>query len=101
MFRVFIKSRAEKEFAKLSKDLKQRFYEEFEKLTTNPFLHPNVKKIKGTKIGYRLRVGRWRVLFVLFREQKQIEIIDIFMEKGEENYKKRMGLFKGIEPRWR
>ncbi|GEM_PF-3016788 len=38
MYKVIIKPRAEREFAKLSRELKKKFYEKFRKLLTNPFL---------------------------------------------------------------
>jgi len=59
MYEIIIKPRAEKEFAKLPKELKEKFYIEFEKLSKNPFAHPNIKKIKGTKFGWRILIDRW------------------------------------------
>jgi len=63
MFKVSISSRADKEFAKLSSNLKQKFYEEFKRIAQDLFRHPNVEKIRETERGYRLRIGRWRILF--------------------------------------
>ena len=92
MFRVFIILRAEKEFRKIPESLRQKFYEEFEKLADNPFIHPEVKKLKDTEFGYRLRIGRWRILFALFLKEKRIEVVDIFLKKGKENYFRRKKL---------
>ena len=94
MFQVIITSRAEKEFAKLPQNLKEKFYEEFKKLSISPLLHPNVKKLQGTEFGYRLRIGRWRILFALFSKEKRIEIVDIFLKKGKEDYFKRRKLIR-------
>ena len=94
MFRIIIVPRAEKEFVKLPKNLKQKLYREFERLAVNPFAHPNVKKLRDTEFGYRLRIGRWRILFALFSKEKRIEIVDIFLKRGRENYIKRRKLFK-------
>jgi mRNA interferase RelE/StbE len=94
MYEIIIKPRAEKEFAKLPKELQEKFYIEFEKLSKNPFAHPNIKKIKGTKFGWRLRIDRWRILFALFPKERRIEILDIFLRKGGEDYRKRRGLIK-------
>lgn len=91
MFQVIIKPKAEKEFTKLPANLKQDFFSEFKKLAVSPF-QQNVKKIKGTGFGYRMRIGRWRVLFVLFLKEKKIEIVDIFMEKDKSDYNKRRKL---------
>jgi mRNA-degrading endonuclease RelE of RelBE toxin-antitoxin system len=38
----------------------------------------DLDKIEGTQRGWRLRVGRWRILFALFDKEKGIEIVDIF-----------------------
>ena len=89
MFRVFFTSRADKELGKLPQGLKQKIYSEIKTLSENPFLHPQIRKVKGTKFGYRLRLGRWRILFALFSKEKRIEIVDIFMKKGKEDYEKR------------
>lgn len=94
MFRIIISSRVEREFAKLSKKLKQKFYKEFEKLSINPFSHRGVKKIQNTEFGYRLRIGRWRILFALFQKEKRIKIVDIFLRKGKEDYPKKRKLIR-------
>jgi len=92
MYKVIIKPQAEREFAKLPNGLKKKFYIEFKKLSISPFTHPQIRKIRDTKFGYRLRVGRWRILFTLFSKEKRIEIVDIFSKKGKENYNKRIKL---------
>lgn len=92
MFKVIIKPRAEREFKDLPRELKERIYKELRKLSSDPFSHPQVKKISGTERGYRLRVGRWRILFALFSQEKRIEVVDIFLKKGREDYLKRRKL---------
>jgi len=92
MFRVFFAPRADKEFYKLPQKLKQEIYTELKKLSESPFLHPQVRRIEGTKSGYRLRLGRWRILFALFQREKRIEIVDIFLKKGKEDYERRKHL---------
>lgn len=94
MFRVYFTFRADKELAELPQELKQRIYNELKVLSENPFLHPQVRKVEGTKFGYRLRIGRWRILFALFQNEKRIEIVDIFLKKGKEDYNKRRHLLE-------
>jgi hypothetical protein len=36
---------------------------------------------------------KWRILFVLFDKEKRIEIVDIFLRRGED-YKKRIKLIE-------
>ena len=80
MFKVFFAPRADKEFSKLSDKLKQSFYLEIKKLRENPFLHPQVRKIENTKFGYRLRIGRWRILFALFSKVPiRIDLVVLFL----------------------
>jgi len=94
MFRVYFTSRADKELSELPQELKQRIYNELKIFSKNPFLHRQVRKVEGTKVGYRLRLGRWRILFALFAEKKKIEIVDIFLKKGKEDYEKRKRLLR-------
>lgn len=94
MYKVIIKPRAEREFEQLPSELKKKFYKEFENLSINPFTSSQIKKIRDTKFGYRLRISRWRVLFCLFSKEKRIEIVDIFLKKGEKDYNKRKYLLK-------
>lgn len=94
MYKVIIKPRAEHEFKQMPNELKKKFYKEFENLSINPFTSSHIKKIRDTKFGYRLRIGRWRILFSLFTNEKRIEVVDIFLKKGKEDYNKRKHLLK-------
>ena len=94
MHKIIVKPRAEKEFRKLPDKIKKKFYEEFKRLSINPLAHFQVKKIIGTKLGYRLRIGRWRILFALFVEDKRIEIVDIFLKKRKRDYLRRIKLLE-------
>lgn len=94
MFRIFFASRADRQFGKLSKDLQQEIYDEIKKLSENPFQHLHVKKIRETQRGYRLRFRRWRILFALYQKEKRIEIVDLFLKKSDQDYRKRTKLLK-------
>lgn len=54
----------------------------------------DIRRIGGKKYGHRIRVGRWRVLFSLLRKEKRADIVDIFLKKGKDDYRKRMHLLK-------
>ncbi len=92
MFAVVLKPRAEKEFTKLSRELQQKLFDEFKKLSANPFAVRG-KKLWGTDNGYRLRIGRWRILFAMLDNERKIEVVDIFMKKGREDYMRKLKLF--------
>lgn len=89
---LVFRKRFEKVFYKLDKSTQQQIVDELEVLAKNPLDHQQVKKIVGTKIGYRLRVGRWRILFAF--ENNIIDVIDLFMEKSKKDYEVRIKLFK-------
>lgn len=92
MFRVYFTSQVDKALAELPQKLKQRVYNKLKVLSENPFSHPQVRKVEGTKFGYRLRIGRRRILFALFQKERRIEIVDVFLKKGKEDYGKRKKL---------
>ncbi len=94
MFKVSFKHRAEKQFDDLTPDFKQKIYDGLGRLSQEGLAHSNVRKIKRTKLGYRLRVGRWRIFFAFFDKEKHIEVIDIFLKKGKEDYQRRIHLLK-------
>ncbi len=58
---------------KLNKELQRRLIESIEKLPD----YGDIKKLKGKRVKnmYRLRVGKYRVIFVL--EEEEIKIVDI------------------------
>jgi len=93
MHQVIFKPRAEKFFARMDKINQQRMIIKMEQLRHDPFQKSNIKKISGTERGYRLRMGRYRILFSLYSDQALIEAVDIFIEKGKNDYLIRRGLF--------
>ncbi len=48
---------------------------------------PHTKKLGGKSYGYRTRVGRWRILFVL--KNNVASIADIFLKKGRSDYRRK------------
>lgn len=45
----------------------------------------NTKKLEGTVSGYRIRIGKWRILFVLSGDV--IDVVDIFRRKEDSDYR--------------
>ncbi len=87
MFRVFFSSHGERAFRSLSQIEKKIIIRELEKLASDLFWHHRVRKLQGSADRYRLRVGRWRVLFNL--KDGEIEIVDIFLRKESGDYRRR------------
>lgn len=94
MLKIDFTQRAEKEFGKLTEKLQKKVFAQLKNLAEQGLPYKHVKKIQGKEIGYRLRVGRRRVLFALFSDEKRVEVVDIFLKKSESDYQKRMKLFE-------
>jgi len=77
-WKIEIKPSAEKQYLKLDKKTRKQIRESLLDLEeqNNPFLHKNVRALTGELKGdYRLRVGRWRILFT---PDKQSEILFVY-----------------------
>ena len=87
MAEIFFRPRAIKGFKSASASEKSKIKESIEVLRKNKFpLH--TKKLGGYEVGYRARVGRWRILFIL--DKGEIDIVDIFIKKGKEDYRRKI-----------
>lgn len=49
-------------------------------------LPPHTEKLAGALKGYRTRIGRWRILFIL--QDGDIDVVDIFLKKGRGDYRR-------------
>jgi len=77
MYRITLRNNAAKFLKKLSRDQYRRFSNALYALAENP-LSGDVKKLRGDIPGaYRLRVGKWRVLFMRNDDTRVLDIIVI------------------------
>ena len=77
---IKVSSHAERYFKKLDKKLRQRLKKELTALggCENPMDHKDVKPLTGDLRGfYRLRIGGYRVIFSVLKEQKVIAVVNI------------------------
>ena len=51
-------------------------------------------RLRGLPMDIASALARWRILFTMIREKKNIEIVDIFMKKGDQDYRKRRRLIQ-------
>jgi mRNA-degrading endonuclease RelE of RelBE toxin-antitoxin system len=87
MYKVVFRTRFERLFKKLDKQTQKIILDEIETLASNPFTHPQIRKIAGVaQNAYRLRVGRWRVLYFILSQQQILEVVDLFMKKSRSDY---------------
>jgi len=74
-YNVFLKRSAEKELRMLPDQLHDRMVANLQNLKQNP-RPPGVKKLSGRK-GYRIRVGDYRVLFMIDDVSNKVEVYAI------------------------
>ncbi|MFQ6121247.1 MAG: type II toxin-antitoxin system RelE/ParE family toxin [Methanosarcinales archaeon] len=72
-------------FKKLNKKEQKRIYKRLLLLENFPFISLDLKKLKGYKNMYRLRVGKYRIIFILM--DNKVVLYDI--ELREKSYKKK------------
>jgi mRNA interferase RelE/StbE len=78
-FRIFFKSSVEKDFAAIPKKELRRILERIEKLTENP-RPPDCEKLTGQN-RYRIRQGRYRILYSIQDRELTIIIVKIAHRK--------------------
>lgn len=78
MYKLILRPKAEKHFARLPKNLQHRIFSKLQRLEENPFQKGlDIKKLVGAKSSYRLRVGELRVIYQLNITLKEIFVVDI------------------------
>ena len=87
MFRIVFNSHGERMFGTAPRRVQEMIVKELSNLAADTQWYRRAKKLCGSENRYRLRIGRWRVLF--FLRGKEIEIADIFIKKGREDYHRR------------
>lgn len=92
MFQIYFRPKALQVLERSNRKIQIKINSALDDLKIGSFKNHNIKKIKGVSFGYRLRIGRWRILFALFVKQRKIEVVDIFIKKGKEDYFKRKKL---------
>jgi len=69
-FNVFIEKKANKQLQKLDKDTNKRVIEALCTLRDEGFSTSlDIKKLKGYKTQYRIRIGKYRILFEVDKEE--------------------------------
>ncbi len=76
MYRIIFSRRAAKFIDALNKGLKNKIKEIMETLQKNPFAYP-YRKIRGEPNLYRIRVGKYRILYEVNKVEGRIIIIKV------------------------
>lgn len=72
-FKVTLKSSVAKDFKRLDRLAAHRVMKAIELLQTNPFPHTS-KKLVGSQNTFRIRVGDYRVVYIVHTQEKEVEI---------------------------
>ncbi len=83
MFELRFRGKAKKFIEKCDEKTKNRLKETFQKLSQLPvpFQEYDVKKLTGEQDIYRIRIGKHRIIYAVYWEEKIIRIIKIERRK--------------------
>jgi len=82
-FSIFLSNRAEKGLRKAEPKLRERMQQLIEEMQINPAPKEkyDITKLAGSESNYRIRIGKYRVLYSILWKEKQIKIFDIDRRK--------------------
>ncbi len=77
MYKIVEKATAQKALRKMQPEWAKRIRTKMRLIAENPYgEHPQVTKLQGRE-GYRLRVGNYRVLYIIQDNQLVICVLDV------------------------
>ncbi len=87
-YKVIFNESANRELASIDRQFIARILAAVEALTADPF-PPGHRKIRGKEVHelYRIRVGRYRVIYTVDPSQRLITIYRVRAKKGKKTYK--------------
>ena len=85
MYEIIFSRKAAKFISTLPKNYKNKIKEMLTILKENPYAYP-YKKIRGETNLYRIRVGKYRILYEINKNQNQIIILKV--DKRERIYER-------------
>ena len=82
-YKVYIRRSAERDMRRLLPNVLKRIHARIQRLAEEPFAG-DVKKLR-TGLGFRARVGDYRIIFVVNESEQVVEIVAV--KKREEAYR--------------
>ena len=80
MFEIEFSKNFAKNLDKLPTNIVKRFYDDLKNIIQNPYPSNeavDVKKLQGTDVHYRLRVGKYRFLFTVLNDKVLVYFYDV------------------------
>jgi len=84
MWCILVTRRFEKDFKRLNKESQKRVLERIKLLKANPFIGLPLRTLPNY---YRLRVGKYRVIYKINEREHVIILLTIFRRKGKGEYR--------------
>jgi len=81
MYKITFSKQAHKTLRKMPRNLALKLAEKIKKLSKNPEKMAKIKKLTDHP-GYRLRVGDWRIVYLINNNDKTVHIIKIKTRGG-------------------
>ena len=82
MFKIFITSKAKREFRDIPKEFVPRIVKAIDSLKSTYYPDTyDVKKLKGLENTYRIRIGDWRIVYFVDFEKKEIFVGSLLPRK--------------------
>lgn len=75
-YKVTLKPIAEKQFAKLPKDIQKRLFAAFVTLADNPRPHGTIK-LQGNTDYFRVRVGDYRIVYAIDDQELKVLVLTL------------------------
>ena len=85
-YKILFSSKSKKQIKVLEKKLRKRIKEAVTEIGNNPW-HKGTIKIKGYENIRRKRVGKYRILYLINKQRKEILIVKI-EKRDEKTYKR-------------
>lgn len=85
-YRVFLKPSADRDLAKLPRDVQQRISRKLVELSENP-RPPGVEKLAGGTDEYRVRVGNYRLVYAI--EDDRLIVLVLRIADRKDVYRRR------------
>ncbi len=76
-FKIKVLNEAQKHYKNLDSNMTQRVNKAVEDLRDNPFFGPNIKKFSSKTGQYRYRVGSYRIVYDIDKEEHTCYIMGI------------------------
>lgn len=75
-YKIDIKASALKSLQKIDGDFRKKIRDKIRSLSVDPYAHGSLK-LKGNDIVYRMRVGKYRVVYEIHDEKVWVYVINI------------------------